>query len=287
MKTSLLLGVIAACFFCLAASSGAEESRDYLSGPGHVSFDQGMASAKRGNWSMAEYGFIEADNDNPNLPQVWFNLGLAESHMPGHEIRAAALMKAVLLRQPDHAQRDEINRLRLKLETTVRERIRSILAGLVGPAGNFVGDFICESQDALARVAEAQMRAGLFDDARVTIYKYREHPRCDHTGMDEASLAARAATHAPGPVSIAELHELGRNGLEFSGNGYKVPLPGAACYLDVPGQQSKRLGKDVDLIACLDASKKNAYGYPAPDWQVLERMLGLANILSDGLNLVH
>jgi hypothetical protein len=60
--------------------------------------------------------------------------------MPGYELRAAALMKAVLQRQPDNPRREAINELRQKLEGTVRERIRLLLGGMLGPAGNFVGD---------------------------------------------------------------------------------------------------------------------------------------------------
>jgi hypothetical protein len=131
------------------------------------------------------------------------------------------------------------------------------------------------------------MRAGLSEDAQATINKYRENPQCSHTGLDWASLAARAASHLSYSVSIDELHDIGRNGIEFSGIGYKVPVMGAACYLEVPGKVIKRLGKDFELLACLEALKKNPYGKPAPDWQILDRMLGIANTLSDGLNLVR
>lgn len=202
MKRVSLFGLFAACVMCLfVAQAGADEPIPDLKGLARALFDEGVSAAKTGQWSSAIYYFKEADLENPDALQTWFNLAKAESEVPGYELRADALLKAYLLRQPNTPQRDAINKLRQKLEGAVRERIRVMLAGIVQPAVN-MPEF-CDR--ALFRIAEAQVRAGLYQDAEPTLVADAQKPGCPMPGSGVAQLMAAAAIS--GDIAMTEQYE--------------------------------------------------------------------------------
>jgi tetratricopeptide (TPR) repeat protein len=63
-------------------------------------FQNGMQAARQQNWPLAVDFFLKAQKTDPNASEIWFNLGLASSKLPGYQVRAIALFKAYLLTNP-------------------------------------------------------------------------------------------------------------------------------------------------------------------------------------------
>ena len=59
-----------------------------------AAMQKGILAAKEQEWEIAIQSFQEARKTAPNAPELFYNLGLAESKIPGRELRAAC---AVLL----------------------------------------------------------------------------------------------------------------------------------------------------------------------------------------------
>ncbi len=172
MKSAVMIGIFVGGLLCLDVASGrADEPLQDLSGPAFSFYQDGLAAAAEGNWPIAEYYFNEADDSSPDMPQIWFNWAVAKAHLPGDELRAAALLKAFLLRQPNSPQRDTINKIRGRLEDVVRDHIRVILSGLNGLVGQESEQaFLCLPEE-VRFIAERQLSAGLYDDAAATLKK--------------------------------------------------------------------------------------------------------------------
>ena len=51
-------------------------------------FDKGMLAVGQMEWQTAIRYFLKAQELEPYAPEILFNLGLAESRVPGHELRA-------------------------------------------------------------------------------------------------------------------------------------------------------------------------------------------------------
>ncbi len=98
------------------------------------SSEKGIAAAKAGDWKGAVDHFQDARRIEPYAPQLMFNLGTAESNLPGHELRSLAWFKAYLLAVPKAANaaavRDQVARLESGFVTKMRKIIDS-LQGLV------------------------------------------------------------------------------------------------------------------------------------------------------------
>lgn len=63
-------------------------------------FRKGLIAAQQRDWKLAVHYFLNAQEADPDAPEIWFNLGLASSKLPGYEVRAIALFKAYLLANP-------------------------------------------------------------------------------------------------------------------------------------------------------------------------------------------
>src|SRR5471030_1849083 len=57
---------------------------------------KGIIAAKEQEWEIAIQSFQEARKTAPNAPELFYNLGLAESKIPGRELRAIAWFGAYL-----------------------------------------------------------------------------------------------------------------------------------------------------------------------------------------------
>lgn len=64
-------------------------------------FRKGLIAAQQRDWKLAVHYFLNAQKADPDAPEIWFDLGLASSKLPGYEVRAIALFKAYLLANPD------------------------------------------------------------------------------------------------------------------------------------------------------------------------------------------
>jgi len=99
--------------------------------------NQGIAAAKLPDFPLAIQHFEEARKAAPQSPVIWYYLGLAESKLPGRELRAICWFEAYLAANPTAqnaaAVKDEINTLDIKSQLNLANMIRSLqdLANLV------------------------------------------------------------------------------------------------------------------------------------------------------------
>jgi ankyrin repeat protein len=157
----------------VAEKNGKTDIADLLRRPtgkvAGVNLDEGLAAARQQQWKVAIRHFLKAQDAAPTSPQVLFNLGLAESKVPGRELRAMAWFQAYLLVAPDAANaaavRTEIANLKVRVEGAIEklvERAKQL-------AGQFSGDD--KRRFAFCNVAIAQIRTGDMDGARQTLRK--------------------------------------------------------------------------------------------------------------------
>ena len=82
---------------------GGSRAEGFVSVPevARPAFDQALAAVKQGDWTAAVEHFEAARAVARGNPIILFNLGLAESMIGGHEIRAAAWFRAYLEGRPN------------------------------------------------------------------------------------------------------------------------------------------------------------------------------------------
>ena len=72
-------------------------------------FDKGIAAARLPDYLMAIRFFEEARKSAPRSPKIFFNLGLAESKIPGRELRAICWFEAYLCANPTAPNATAVN----------------------------------------------------------------------------------------------------------------------------------------------------------------------------------
>lgn len=102
--------------------------------------DAGIASAKAGDFPAAIKMLTDARKLAPDAPSIYFNLGLAESKIPGHEARAICALEAYLALSPDAANvaavRKAIDNLEAAARSNVDKMIEVLKVGFVGLSGD-------------------------------------------------------------------------------------------------------------------------------------------------------
>jgi hypothetical protein len=66
-------------------------------------FNKGLLAAQQQEWDIALQSFQDARKLAPTSPEIYYNLGLTESKIPGRELRAIAWLAAYLAADPDAA----------------------------------------------------------------------------------------------------------------------------------------------------------------------------------------
>lgn len=152
-------------------------------------FNKGIIAAELPNYPLAIRFFEDARQLAPEAPAIYFNLGLAESNIPGRELRAIAWFGAYLAADPlapnAAAVKEEIGALDLKNQSNLTRLISSVedaadqvpgdksnylrgVARLWAKVGDIptavrIADLIQQLQpkeNAQAAIAEAQAEAG-------------------------------------------------------------------------------------------------------------------------------
>lgn len=90
---AIILATIA--FVALPAPSRAEVPPE-----AQPAFDKGVLAAKQQEWDVALQSFKDARKIAPTAPEIYYNLGLTESKIPGRELRAIAWLTAYLAAEP-------------------------------------------------------------------------------------------------------------------------------------------------------------------------------------------
>jgi tetratricopeptide (TPR) repeat protein len=92
--------------------------------------DAGVEAARQPDYVEAIRCFQEARQIAPQAPEVFFNLGLAEAHLTGHELRAICWFEAYLLAAPGAsnaaAVRDQIGVMETKSHVTLDKVIQAV-----------------------------------------------------------------------------------------------------------------------------------------------------------------
>jgi tetratricopeptide (TPR) repeat protein len=92
--------------------------------------NKGIVAAKLPDYPLAIHCFEEARKLSPQSPIIFFYLGLAESKLPGRELRAICWFEAYLANNPTAqnaaAVKDEINTLDIKSHSNLANMIRSL-----------------------------------------------------------------------------------------------------------------------------------------------------------------
>lgn len=92
-----------------------------------TSLDRGLAAAQRQDYKAAVGNFLDARKLSPDAPQILFDLGLAESHLDGWELRSTAWFKLYLTAVPQATNADAVRQQIADLETSYETRITSVI----------------------------------------------------------------------------------------------------------------------------------------------------------------
>jgi len=91
---------------------------------------KGIIAAKEQEWQIAIQSFQDARKLAPDAPEVYYNLGLAESRIPGRELRAIAWFGAYLAATSNTSNAtavdDFISGLQIKNEGNLSRLIKSV-----------------------------------------------------------------------------------------------------------------------------------------------------------------
>lgn len=109
-----------------------------LSPKGQEVFSRGLVAAQQQDWKLAIRYFLDAHKADPDAPQIWFNLGLASSKLPGYEFRAIAWFKAFLLASPNASNAAVIRSQITQLEVVFESRLNRLIDPLEAVAKSFV-----------------------------------------------------------------------------------------------------------------------------------------------------
>lgn len=97
--------------------------------------ENGVSAAKQAQWDAAIRYFNEARQAAPESPVPLSNLGLAESQLPGHELRAICWFEAYLALVPNAANAPAVHQQITILKTRVQGNADTIIAMLKQLAG--------------------------------------------------------------------------------------------------------------------------------------------------------
>ena len=95
-----------------------------------AAMNKGVLAAKQQEWEIAIQSFQEARKAAPNAPELFYNLGLAESKIPGRELRAISWFGAYLAANPSapnaDAVRDLVAGLQIKSQGNIFRMIKIV-----------------------------------------------------------------------------------------------------------------------------------------------------------------
>jgi hypothetical protein len=155
--------------FLLVFASGALYAE--LPPEAQAAVKKGTLAAQQQDYLLAIRYFREARNSAPDAPEIYGYLGLAESKIPGRELRAIAWFGAYLATNPNApnaaAVQDQIDMLNIKSQSNITHLIRS----LQDAAGRIPldGTNPYPRDNALANVAALWARIGDAESAKKVI----------------------------------------------------------------------------------------------------------------------
>jgi len=153
----------------------AQPSSNSLSPQARIAISTGLSAVKLGAWDVAADSFDEARKLAPNAAGILFYQGLAESHLPGRELRAIVLYKAYLgtfSNAPNaRSVENEIATLKTSAKSTTSELISSAISWNEDNA-DLVSHDLLESR--LARLVYYQSLLGDLEGALTLAYRVEQ-----------------------------------------------------------------------------------------------------------------
>lgn len=229
MKTRQIRSLILMLTFALVVRGQDNSTLKQLPVEAREPFRKGLLAVEQKEWPLAIRYFTEAQEKANYAPEVLFNLGLAESKMPGRELRAMAWFRAYLAAAPDspnaQAVRNECDSMEIRIEGTLTRLIdqaksmanaysedyrkRSALqevvrmmaeAGDIEGAKRMVSSLPSDDQgSAYGTIALSQIKAGKPADARSTAYQVSDN---SHSALSDIANGLADAGDISGAKSI-------------------------------------------------------------------------------------
>jgi tetratricopeptide (TPR) repeat protein len=163
-----------------------------LSPEAQQDLDQGLTAAKQQEWTVAIRYFNQARQAASDSPVPLFNLGLAESQLPGHELRAICWFEAYLAAVPNAdkapAIRQQITTLENRTEGNADKIIEmlKVLAGQIAPS-DYWGNWA-----AYPDIAGLLATSGDLDAAEQIVASQADATIKGHARMEIAQALAKA-----------------------------------------------------------------------------------------------
>ncbi len=132
---------LAMIFILVAGNLRAEELSQYEITPGEqAAIDKGKAAAQQKDYLGAISDFMEALRHAPGDPKVDYFLGLAESNIPGRELRAICWFKLYLAENSKAANAAAVENKITALNSQSRENAANMIKTLQGFLANLSND---------------------------------------------------------------------------------------------------------------------------------------------------
>lgn len=118
------LASLALVLLPVSFGSASAQQTEALPPAAQQALDKGLAAAKQEQWTIAIQSLDQARQLAPKSPIILFNQALAESRVPGRELRSIVLFHAYLAAAPNAANgaavKDQIGSLQIKVEGTIQ-----------------------------------------------------------------------------------------------------------------------------------------------------------------------
>jgi tetratricopeptide (TPR) repeat protein len=202
----------------------------------------GIIAAKQQDYLLATRYFQDARKIAPNSPEIFFNLGLAESKIPGRELRAIAWFGAYLAATTNApnaaAVKDQIDALDIKSQSNISHLIQSV-------------------QDADDQLPDTPIeRMGMFAG---NVYNKADQDRINGLFF-VASLWASSGNSDEAMEAVRRIHEAGYND-PFALQGVVLSLAKAGYIADAIKDASKlTLGDNTYTYDFVDIQLGIAWG---------------------------
>jgi tetratricopeptide (TPR) repeat protein len=131
-----------------------------LTAEARENINKGISAAKESKYQVAVQYFQEARNTSPFAPEIFYNLGLAESRIAGRELRAIAWFGAYLASAPNMPNAAAVRKQIGVLDATATNNLTRLLKLILEQSSKPTID-----KQALPYVAGALAGAGDFDGA--------------------------------------------------------------------------------------------------------------------------
>lgn len=157
---SLVVAVLfAACQSSAALAQAGAPPAATLSPDAQDAIKKGVAAAQDQDYPLAIRFFQDARKTSPGAPEIYYDLGLAESKIPGRELRAIAWFGAYLAANPNASNAAAVNDFIVALQVKSQSNLGRLLKTAQDAASQAESDSFSRDAD-LGRVAGLWAQAG-------------------------------------------------------------------------------------------------------------------------------